>query len=81
MTTNLTSNLIAASPPLPNPFTPLAFLPPVFAGQAQASAYISVAVLSVSFIIADYSTCTWLNLFLPHASLWDWLIGRDPYVS
>ena len=41
MTTNITL--------LPNPFTPLAFLPPVRAGQVQATAYISVGVLSVSF--------------------------------
>jgi hypothetical protein len=47
MTTNITSD--PTSPyPLPNPFTPLAFLPPVAAKQVQAQAYVSVAVFSVS---------------------------------
>jgi hypothetical protein len=38
-------------PPLPNPFTPLAFLPPVLANQLQASIYIAIASLSVSIIL------------------------------
>jgi hypothetical protein len=33
-------------PPLPNPFTPLAFLPPDIADQLQAEIYVFMAVLS-----------------------------------
>jgi hypothetical protein len=35
-------------PPLPNPFTPLAFLPPKLANEFQAIAYVYVATLAVS---------------------------------
>jgi hypothetical protein len=33
---------------LPNPFTPLAFLPPDIAGQVQAMIYITIATTAVS---------------------------------
>jgi hypothetical protein len=77
MATNLTS--------LPNQFTPLAFLSPVSAGRVQAAAYISVAVLAVSF---RHSTIQghglWLNLLLfvgVVMGLANVYFGRDPYVS
>jgi hypothetical protein len=35
-------------PPLPNPFTPLAFLPPILANQFQAVAYAYISALAVS---------------------------------
>jgi len=35
-------------PTLPNPLTPLAFLPPVLANQFQISGFVVVAGLSVS---------------------------------
>jgi hypothetical protein len=35
-------------PPLPNPLTVLAFLPPTLASQYQASIYVFVASVSVS---------------------------------
>jgi hypothetical protein len=34
--------------PLPNQFTPLAFLPPKLAEQHQVAIYVSIAVLAVS---------------------------------
>jgi hypothetical protein len=39
-------------PPLPNPYTPLAFLPPTLAGQFQASIYLYIASLAVSSLSA-----------------------------
>jgi hypothetical protein len=39
-------------PPLPNPFTPLAFLPPFYAKQYEAIAYISSASLAVSALFS-----------------------------
>ena len=35
-------------PPLPNPFTPLAFLPPTLADQFQTSVYLFVGTFAVS---------------------------------
>lgn len=37
-------------PTLPNPYTPLAFLPPTLADQFQASGYLYVAGLSVCIV-------------------------------
>ena len=37
-------------PPLPNPYTVLAFLPPTLASQFQASIYVFVASVSVSIL-------------------------------
>lgn len=49
-TLSLTWAIIMASniSHLPNPHTPLAFLPPIIADQFQISCYVNVAGLSVS---------------------------------
>jgi hypothetical protein len=41
---------MAANDTLPNPNTPLAFLPPDDAAQFQAAIYIDIAILSVRMI-------------------------------
>jgi hypothetical protein len=43
-------------PSLPNPFTPLAFMPPDLAEQFQAEIYITIAALSVS-LYAGHTFC------------------------
>ncbi|KAF7335940.1 hypothetical protein MSAN_02307400 [Mycena sanguinolenta] len=38
---------------LPNPYTPMAFLPPALAGQFEASRYLYAATLGVSAYVWD----------------------------
>jgi hypothetical protein len=62
-------------PPLPNPFTPMAFLPPTLAAQLQADIYLNVACMAVSCQIRDVDSRT---LNLPPAAkayTWDWLMS------
>lgn len=68
---------------LPNPFTPLAFLPPTLASQLEASRYLYVATLAVSkmSIRCEQLSHQFLGLHMGHghgnarriqnASLWE----------
>jgi hypothetical protein len=62
---------------LPNPFTPLAFLPPTIAAQYEASIYVTIATLSVSRIF----TCVLAEAVIfytgVHMGLADVNPGRD----
>lgn len=46
---------------LPNPFTPLAFLPPTLASQLEASRYLYIATLSVSTTMFSREKFSHLN--------------------
>lgn len=67
---------------LPNPFTVLAFLPPLLADQFQAAIYVYVACLSVSMhllLVTTFQT-TYAALILQQAFVWEWLASMaDEY--
>ena len=62
-----------SSIPLPNPFTPLAFLPPVNADQLQIATYLCMLSTGVSVNALSFLGF-WLN-WLPCVKvyIWDWL--------
>ena len=51
-------------PPLPNPFTPLAFLPPTIADQFQISIYLFIGTLAVSMFCIIQVDFGWLYFSL-----------------
>ena len=65
---------------LPNPLTPLAFLPPVFAKQYETSIYIVIATMSVCIylcIITGLPLIVVLRLAGVHIGLANVAPGRD----
>jgi hypothetical protein len=58
--------------PLPNPFTPLAFLPPSLAGQFEVVTYVYLVTLSVSTFP---STPSFVLINPSKAFSWDWLMS------
>jgi hypothetical protein len=61
-------------PTLPNPFTPLAFLPPALAGQHEAAIYVSVAMLSARTVLPSMLRLYWAHFNLKAFS-WDWIMS------